>query len=965
MFKRLALLGGVLVLSAMTAGQAAAQGMQTGNLTGTVMTLDDLALPGATVTVTSPALLGSRTAVTDVNGNYLIRGLPPGRYTVVIEFSGMQTVSREMNVPLGDSVRLDASMGPAALEETVTVVAETPGVLATTQTGENFRVEDIDRLPTARTLAGIATLAPGLTDNTPNAGQVTIAGAFAYDNVFLVDGVDVNDNLFGTANNLFIEDAIEETQVMTSGISAEYGRFMGGVVNAITRSGGNEFRGSYRLNLRNEAWTRQTPFERERRIERPDRMSQFHEGTFGGPVLRDRLWFFAAGRFEDSELQRTFPETGLPMVTTNENKRGEIKLTGTPFANHTITGTFINNTTNQTQPSFPATLSVDPNTFVDRNLPNYLFVTSYNGVVSPTLFATAQLSRRHFGFRNTGGTSTVVTDSPFFTRGVLPGVTPSRHYNAPYWDANDPEDRNNWQFSASLAHFRSTARLGTHDIKGGFERFVSTRTGGNSQTATGFVMATDYLVQGGAPVFGADGRIIPVFQPGMTQIEQWIPTTGAQLDLTTDSFYVHDRFNLNRFWTFDLGVRYERVRGEATGDITTADTDTWVPRLGAAYDVRGDGRLILHATFGEYSGKYNESQFGRITPVGTPSLLLWEYEGEPGQGLNFMPAYELDNYRIIGGSFPLENRRFASDLASPTAREFTAAVGTSFGRGGHAKLTYVQRDFRNFIERFITMDTGQVDVIRDGVNFGRFDVEEFRNTSDPIREYRAVQLQTRYNPLRWLPVNASWTLQVRNHGTFEGEATNQPGNWSTFGEYPEMRNIQRNEPFGRIDDFQRHKVRMWTVLPANLWVFGRADVGLMYSYDSPLTYSIFATGVPRQAPQTARNPGYARPFASQTLFFGDRGIGEFQARHQMDLAVSYQIPIWRTLGPWFKVDVFNALNNQPLMRHNTTVTPDFNGPRDEFGLPLNYIEGANFGQATLSTHYPRPRTFWMAFGFRF
>jgi outer membrane receptor protein involved in Fe transport len=115
----------------------------------------------------------------------------------------------------------------------------------------------------------------------------------------------------------------------------------------------------------------------------------------------------------------------------------------------------------------------------------------------------------------------------------------------------------------------------------------------------------------------------------MSRIEQWIPTTGAQLDLTTDSFYVHDRWNAQPQLDFDLGVRYERVRGEATGDITTADTDTWVPRLGASFDVRGDGRLILQTTFGEYSGKYNESQFGRITPVGTPSLLLWEYTGQP------------------------------------------------------------------------------------------------------------------------------------------------------------------------------------------------------------------------------------------------------------------------------------------------------------------------------------------------
>jgi hypothetical protein len=973
MLRRFTVLGAVLALSAMLGGQAAAQGMQTGNLSGTVISADDLTLPGATVTVTSPALLGTRSAVTDVNGNYIIRGLPPGQYTVVIEFPGMTPVRETATVPLGDTARLDAVMALEALEEVVTVTAATPGILATTQTGENYRFEEIDRLPAPRTLAGIATLAPGLTDNTPNAGQVTISGAFAYDNVFLVDGVDINDNLFGTPNNLFIEDAIEETQVLTSGISAEYGRFMGGIVNAITRSGGNIFSGSYRLNLTNEAWTRQTPFERERGIDRADLLSQFHEGTFGGPIAHDRLWFFGAGRFQDSERQGTFPESGLPLTTTVDNRRGEIKLTGSLMANHTLQGTYLNNQTSQLQPSFPFTLSVDPNTMVDRTLPNYLFVTSYSGVLTPTLFGTAQMSRRHFGFRDSGGTSTNVIDSPFFTRGVAPGVTASRHYNAPYWDSNDPEDRNNWQFSASLAHFRSTATFGTHDIKGGFEHFVSTRTGGNSQTATGFVMATDYLVgPDGGPLFGPDGRIIPAFRPapggpgtGPTQIEQWMPMLGAQLDLRTNSFYIHDRWALNRFWTFDLGLRYERVRGEATGDIVTADTDTWVPRLGASFDVQGDGRFVLQTTFGEYSGKYNESQFGRITPVGTPSLLLWEYLGPEGQGVDFMDAYDLSNSRIIGGSFPLHNRAFAPDLQSPVAREFTAAAGTAFGRGGHLKLTYVQRNFRNFIERFITMDTGQVDVEFEGVDFGTFDVQEFRNTNVPTREYRGVQLQARYNPLQWLPVHAHWTVQVRNHGNFEGEATNQPGNWSTFGEYPEMLVMERNEPRGRVDDFQRHKVRLWTVLPADLWFLGRADVGLMYRYDSPLTHSIFATGVPLTDIQRARDPGYARPVTSQSLYFGERGIGEFEARHLFDMSVSYQIPIWRNLGPWFKFEMYNVLNHQPLMRFNTTVTPDWDGPLDEHGLPLNFIEGANFGRATTADHYPRPRTFQMALGFRF
>ena len=118
------------------------------------------------------------------------------------------------------------------------------------------------RLPTGRTPSLVAELAPGLTNNTPNVNQVTISGAVAYDNVFLLDGVDIGDNLFARPDDLFVEEAIEETQVLTSAVSAEYGRFSGGVVNAVTKRGGNMFSGSVRSNLSNAAWTKETPFEK-------------------------------------------------------------------------------------------------------------------------------------------------------------------------------------------------------------------------------------------------------------------------------------------------------------------------------------------------------------------------------------------------------------------------------------------------------------------------------------------------------------------------------------------------------------------------------------------------------------------------------------------------------------------------------------------------------------------------------
>src|SRR6185503_1007722 len=161
------------------------------------------------------------------------------------------TVERPTTVPLGLVVEQNVTLNAAGVAETVQVVAATPAPVATPIVGMNIKHEELEALATPRTLQGIATLSPGLNENSPNNGQLVINGAFAFDNIFMVNGVDVNDNLFANPQNLFIEDAIQETQVLTSGISAEYGRFGGGVVNAITKSGGDSFSGSGRVNFQN------------------------------------------------------------------------------------------------------------------------------------------------------------------------------------------------------------------------------------------------------------------------------------------------------------------------------------------------------------------------------------------------------------------------------------------------------------------------------------------------------------------------------------------------------------------------------------------------------------------------------------------------------------------------------------------------------------------------------------------
>jgi hypothetical protein len=337
---------------------------------------------------------------------------------------------------------------------------------------------------------------------------------------------------------------------------------------------------------------------------------------------------------------------------------------------------------------------------------------------------------------------------------------------------------------------------------------------------------------------------------------------------------------------------------------------------------------------------------------------------------------DLANYsKIISGNFPTANVFFADDLHSPITREFTVSAGREIGKG-YVKSIYTWRKTSGFIEDFIDDPTapGKVSVIRDGVNFGTFDRVLYQNSDDPIRRYQGMQFLGRYNVLNNISVNGHWTLQLQNEGNFEGEATNQPGNPSDLGDYPELLVPERNYPSGRINDFQRHKVRVWATYNQSLGRAGSLDLAPVWKYNSAQTYSLVATGVPLSAIQLARNPGYARlpGGGAQSLYFDERGSEEFEGYGIVDFAATYQIPVWGSLRPWLKLELFNVLNNDKLIAWTTTVTPDTTSPRDANGLPTGFTRASSFGQPRNNADYPRPlpgidggRTFQMSFGVRF
>ena len=144
------------------------------------------------------------------------RASPPGDYVVTFEMSGMSSVERRARISLGGEVTIDQQLTLEPVREVIDVRGATPSAVASPTGAFNLRASDTTLLPSGRTPFLLAELAPGLTDNTPNNNQVTIGGGFAYDNVFLMNGVDINDNVLGQPNALFIEEAIEEVQVLTS-----------------------------------------------------------------------------------------------------------------------------------------------------------------------------------------------------------------------------------------------------------------------------------------------------------------------------------------------------------------------------------------------------------------------------------------------------------------------------------------------------------------------------------------------------------------------------------------------------------------------------------------------------------------------------------------------------------------------------------------------------------------------------
>ena len=959
-----------LIVAMALLGGSVAWAQQAGSLRGIARLDDGSAVPGVLVTASSSAMLGQRTTTTSESGQWILRNLPPGDYTVTFELEGMATVQSSAVVSLGQDTPLNVEMQVKAQEETIIVTGELQSVLSSSEVSTTYDFETVNNLPIQRTPSDIAALAPGLTQNTPNAGQVTISGGFAYDNVWLIDGVDANDNLFGTTNPVYIEDAIADMQVLTSGISAEYGRFTGGVVNVITKSGGNDFSGTLRADLENDDWRETTPLENDRGTELNDDISEAYSATLGGYILKDRLWFFAAGRDEESTAQGQFFSTGLASPNDVTEDRLELKGTVNIADKHQVQATWTDRNQTGVRPSFG--FSSTPSTVRTREDPSELKVGRYSGVLTSSLFAELQISEKGFTFMNTHGvgadttpgTQSFIDNSPFFDFfGSFGG-----HYNAPYFDGKDPENRDNEQVSGNLSYFLDSASAGSHDLKIGYEDFTSIRTGGNSQTPTDWVISADVLADAnGDPIVTADNELIPVWSSASSAAWNWRGNRSARIETQTQSLFVNDRWQLNDHWSFNIGFRYEEVQGESQAGTVTVDTDAFVPRLGASYDLRGDGKYRFDVTYAQYAGKYSESQFASNTDVGNPPGLLLFYTGPDGQGYDFAPGYDFENNYFVAAADDGTQNIFVDDnINSPVVDEITLGAGMELSRGGFLKFVYTAREYNDFVEDFTTISNGSTQVLVDGNLAGTFSNQLITNSDFPVREYEAIQLIGRYRLSDHWTLDGNYTYQLKNDGNFEGEAANQPGNSSIIGDYPETLLAGQHFPLGKLNDFAEHKLRVWTNYNLSVGRAGSLNFGLLMNFDTGRVFSnTDNVGVTDIQQGILDNLGYVDGPANQDIFFGERGGVEFDDALTFDFSVNYQLPIWKDLDLWIKADIVNLFDDDTQTAGRTTVDANFDGPLDSVGLPTTFTTPGNYLGARNNADFVDPREYRFTVGFRF
>ena len=988
--KLLAALGLILL----TALPLAAQTNPTGTISGKVVDQQGLAVPGVTVTVQSPALQGTRTTTSSANGDYIFPFLPPGDYVVSYELTGFTTVKKEARVSLSQTVSLNAEMLVSGQSETVTVVGTTAGDFGQSSTAAtSYKQDFIEKLPLPRTFQAAALLAPGTQASGPS-GAITISGAASYENLFMVNGVVVQDNLRSTPFNLYIEDAVQETTTTTSSISAEFGRFAGGVVNSITKSGGNDLSGSFRVTFDNDKWIALTPYPNDRRT---DDVIPTYEATLGGPILKDKLWFFGALRARNLTETRTTGFTNLNYPRELQEQRYEGKLTWALNSNHTFKGAFSQINSKENGNSFSTIM--DLASLVNRETPQKLLSLNYTGILSPKFFLEAQYSLRQFTFVGSGSQYTDLVRGTL----LLDQSRSNARFNSPtFCGVCDDEKRDNNNVVVKASYFLSTPGAGSHNLVFGADVFDDKRFSNNHQSGSDYrLYATSTIIRG--------SDIFPVFDRG--SFIRWTPIfLGSEGNrFRTLSFFANDAWTLSKHWSLNVGARFDKNDGQDSLGNQVVKDSAVSPRLGVTFDPKGDGNWTVSAGYGKYVTAIANGIGDSGSAGGQPATIDFDYlgpninTGNPSNPVSAADAITqvFNWFNANGGTnrptrgtpaVPGVTAAVSGTLASPNVQEFTLGLSRKLGSRGAARVDGVWREYKDFYALQVDTTTG-----RNTDQFGKvYDFGYVVNTNDVERTYKGLNLQLSFKADDRLTLGGNYTL-AEARGNFNAETGPNGPVTSTILQYPEYWDPawsggpsttgssvgSGGGPLGALAIDVRHRLRLWATwdLPVSQSL-GRFTLGAIEQYNSGTPYG--AVGVVDTRPYVT-NPGYLTPPASVDYYFTARDAFRMEDLWRTDLSLNWSRRLGiRRAEVFFRGFVWNVFNRQGLTNFtdvgcgtggciNTTVQTNrqvssltrFNPFTDTPVEGVNWRKGSTFGQPTSRYAYQTPRTYQFSVGFRF
>ena len=558
-----------------------AQGNPTGTITGKVADPDGLVLPGVTVTVASPVLQGVRTAVTSANGDYIIPFLPAGDYDGHVRTPGLCDDQADHQPEDGRHAAGEREDGGGAASPKR---SRSRGLLSDTATtptvATTVKASTIENIPLGRTLDAATVLAPGAIGNGPG-GNIMISGALSYDNLNLVNGVNVNENLRQQARPLYVEDAVQETKVSTGNISAEFGRFQGGVVNMITKSGGNNFSGSFRTTFTNDGWKALTPYPGDANI---DQVVPAYEMTFGGPVFKDKLWFFTSGRYQNNKTNHTMAYTGYNYTyATDDTPPGrEGDLRAEPPQQLQVVVLQAERRLHEQQLRHrhgcqQPLQQQEPGIADGGELPV--------GRDEQPVHRHPVPRRRRYDNKGTGESYTdLIKGTPIWDR-----LRGTRFSAATYCAvcSNAVDKKNNDDFYVKANYFLSTKSAGSHNFVAGFDYFDEMRMNNQNSVASGYRVQVRE-----SAIVGYD--VYPIVVPGSSTTSatyiDWRPvfqdTVGNHL--TTYSTFLNDVWRVNKQLTLNLGLRYDKNSTQDQGGNKVGNDSAFSPRLGVTYDINGE-----------------------------------------------------------------------------------------------------------------------------------------------------------------------------------------------------------------------------------------------------------------------------------------------------------------------------------------------------------------------------------------